>query len=517
MKKHLPLLSIASFLTAGTLAHSALAADIAVVIDDSKGMCGYLHGDSAFKATLRKLQMEVEKSNASVSFYRLSQLADGSGTTGSKAIADFSKVISSNSCDLKAPTSPLHLVHSKHLENKTLLILVSDMVFDEGSAGGVESRVKFVDGAAAWASASARTKPPALESYFSSGMGIIGKKSNFTGSYFPSNGGSSIQLKDAERPFYIFWKSTNNKFSFPILKPLVDDKSGIALDFFPTPSSFNKFEYNIPKFTVDLLKETPDTTVFYRYENPSSVPAADSILSEKCFKRKGTDIDFNVRCDAETYDDDRYIFAVRGSTLTKDLRGAELWIPAPSLSGVEQKLKRVPTSKPSGTAILYTTLKGKAGNERNAAACGLNDFLCLYPKNNIGAIAKTALPSRYLRISVRPSDRIFDRLGREDAVKNNSEVQISEWQDVFSEIPSNELHEQIEKQVSQWSSDSDLCPARSQCNDTLKGTVGFSNFALSMTSKIDASKRATDLLNKEGDFPKYKFKLTIKRVAGVQR
>jgi len=528
--------NVATQLVSAVLAASALvpvhAADIAIVVDDSQGMCGYLDGgpDTMYRAAIRKLQAVVEKSGTSVDMYRLSKIGKGNETssavaTGVKAVVALDKLANGKTCDFGAETSPLHLAQLAKLDSHKLVILLTDLIFDEGAAGGVESRVKFVNEAKSWAEAKANVGT--VDGYFTSGMGIIGLRSTFTGTYFPAAGGAGVKLKSVERPFYMAWKSNDNVFAFPVLRELTKlaktPSDLLALDFFPLPKASGQFVVQVPLLTKKLLSDSSQTVVSYRYKTRTARPQADAILVNRCFKRNGLQVDFNVACDAEKSNGDRQLFAVRLEDETKLLEGAVLWVAAQPLLGVKRKVDRLP-GHTSSTLLDYvpfsqadktlqpTTLVDKDGKPKQnlSQQCLGAGLDCIFPPEAVQKLAGADASSLQLRISLNPTDRIFMQLGRKaGSAPSANDQQVSKWQDVF-EVDSGAGQSQMEKSTDGWNADVDVCITGPVCSQAQKKTLGLNNFVLAMSARIGNVEKAVDLLNQAAKTNP--FELTIKRV-----
>ena len=526
--------NVAAGLVSAVLAASALvpvhAADIAIVVDDSQGMCGYLDGgpDTMYRAALRKLQSVVEKSGNSVDMFRLSQIGDGNRipsavATGVKAVVALDKLANGKTCDFRAGTSPLHVTQLPKLDSHKLVVLLTDLIFDEGAAGGVESRVNFVNEANRWAAAKVGT----LDGYFTSGMGIIGLRSTFTGTYFPAAGGSGVSLKSVERPFYMAWKSNDNTFAFPVLRELTNlaktPSDLLALDFFPLPKASGQFVVQVPLLTKKLLSDSSQTVVSYKYKTRTGRPHADAILVNRCFSRNGLQVDFNVACDAEKSNGDRQLFAVRGEDETKLLEGAVLWVAAQPLPSVKRTVSQL-SEKANSTALDYLSFsqadrtlqpativdsdgKPKQNLSQECRGAGLD---CVYPPEAVKKLTQAGASSLQLRISFKPTDRIFSQLGRNaGSVPAVNNQQVSKWQDVF-EVDLGAGQSQPEISSAGWNAEVDVCVTGPVCSQAQKSTLGLNNFVLAMTARIGNVETAVNLLNQAAKTNP--FELTIKRV-----
>jgi hypothetical protein len=184
----------------------SFAADVAVVLDDSQGMCGYLNAPEAtnrYKKLLTVLQAAHTQSGLSMDVYFLSELSRPHGKAGDVIdnLINTSK-ITKKSCPYKATASQLDQAMAKPLGNAKITILVTDLLFDNGAGGNSSVFDNFVN---------AFTTIKNSDDWFNNFSGLIGITTPFDGDYWSSHG-NRVHLQ-VERPFYLAWKA-NDKASF---------------------------------------------------------------------------------------------------------------------------------------------------------------------------------------------------------------------------------------------------------------------------------------------------------------
>lgn len=208
--------TVAACTVSTLMMQQAQAADVSIVIDDSAGMCGYLNAPldkNAYKKGLQTLLHAKDTGSLSVNAYFLSNLNKPLlvGPT-------FDKIIQStaNNCPFTAVTSPLQQgIDLKKLKSSSV-ILVTDLLFDQGSQGSSESRSEFINTFDQLAS----SKQKSSKDWFTASAGIIGIKSLFTGTYYHIQNQGKIDVKDqVERPFYWVYLSSSPNF-FPFLNQM---------------------------------------------------------------------------------------------------------------------------------------------------------------------------------------------------------------------------------------------------------------------------------------------------------
>ena len=195
----------------------AKAADLSIVIDDSAGMCGYLNAPlerSAYKKGLQTLLQAKDAGNLDVNAYFLSDLTRPLplGPTLDKIIQSTAKT-----CPFMATTSPLQQGIDLKKVKSSSVILVTDLLFDQGSQGSSQSRSEFIN----HFDQLAFSKQKSSKDWFTASAGIIGIKSLFSGAYYNIHDRDKVDLKDqsVERPFYWVYLSTTPKF-FPYLEQM---------------------------------------------------------------------------------------------------------------------------------------------------------------------------------------------------------------------------------------------------------------------------------------------------------
>ena len=187
------------------------ATDLSIVIDDSAGMCGYLaapNDQNVYKKSLMKLLQAQDATSLKVNAYFLSKLDQplAVGTAIDRVLQG-----SATQCPFSAVDSPLHqAVDLKKLKARSV-VLISDLLFDEGSAGGSHSRSQFVaafDGLA-------KSNQGSSAKWFTNSAGIFSLKAPFQGAYYSVHGNATQKLNIAslERPLYVVWLSDDSRFS----------------------------------------------------------------------------------------------------------------------------------------------------------------------------------------------------------------------------------------------------------------------------------------------------------------
>ena len=189
----------------------AYAADLSIVIDDSAGMCGYLaapNDQNVYKKALMKLLQAQDATSLKVNAYFLSRLDQplAVGTAIDRVLQG-----SATQCPFTAVESPLHqAVDLKKLKARSV-VLVSDLLFDEGSSGGSHSRSQFV----AAFDQLAKNNQHGISKWFGHSAGVFGLKAPFQGSYYSVHGTAAQKLSTAslERPVYVVWLSGDARFA----------------------------------------------------------------------------------------------------------------------------------------------------------------------------------------------------------------------------------------------------------------------------------------------------------------
>lgn len=198
-------------------AQYASAADLSIVIDDSAGMCGYLNAPAernAYKKSLMRLLQAKDASHLDINAYFLSDL--GKPLSVGTVLDQIGRSTATN-CPFHAATSPLHAGIDLKKVKSASVILVTDLLFDEGAQGSSDSRSAFVNAF----DQLARSKQKNASEWFSTSAGIIGIKSPFVGAYYSTQGQARTDFTESnvERPFYLVWLSSTPKI-FPYLNQL---------------------------------------------------------------------------------------------------------------------------------------------------------------------------------------------------------------------------------------------------------------------------------------------------------
>lgn len=194
------------------LAMPAKATDVAVVLDDSKGMCGYLDAPfskNRYKKTLNILEGARSASGLDVQVYFLSNLRHSQGNAGST----FDKVVNLNAENCtKTYKAPISLLHGAlgNVGSASATVLVTDLLFDAGAGGSSDSRNAFVTAIDNLAQRGSASK----EKWFNTSAGIVGIISPYSGEYWTAIDNRMVKLASQERPFYLVWQTSDqNKFA----------------------------------------------------------------------------------------------------------------------------------------------------------------------------------------------------------------------------------------------------------------------------------------------------------------
>ena len=196
---------------------SAYAEKLAIVIDDSAGMCGYLAAPiekNAYKKALKVLLQARDVSNLNVQAYYLSNI---NKPMPIGLVLDNIIKSTSDNCPFKAVTSPLHAGLDYKKMGADAVIMVTDLLFDEGSAGSSDSRSTMINQFDELATSQQKN----VRNWFNTSAGIIGIKSDFGGVYYSIHGSGKADFnkKSVERPFYWLWMSKTPKF-FPYINQM---------------------------------------------------------------------------------------------------------------------------------------------------------------------------------------------------------------------------------------------------------------------------------------------------------
>ena len=258
---------LASFLATTPLAQ---ADSVAIVLDNSVSMCGYLTKDktTAYKQLLKSMQDAIQENSDPVSFALLDSVGKQSTTDRNKAMVELDRIVAgvgndspdrkktnpapsgvgNAGCNFNANNSLLENIFSPSLNNAGLVLLVTDFIFDAGAdKGGSASELAFTDNFAQWAqgqpstnslknkpakthgkSKAVASSPAPLDSnsspssQFQAWSGIIGIRSTFDGKYFLREaGGKNVSLDTDNRPVYLFWRARSPELAERWLKPIM--------------------------------------------------------------------------------------------------------------------------------------------------------------------------------------------------------------------------------------------------------------------------------------------------------
>ena len=347
------------FALAAVLSRSAAAESVAIVLDDSVSMCGYLAKDktTAYETLLKALQDAIEATGDPVSFGLLSKSATASTNSRGNAMAELDRIVSNipssqtntngaeavPGCTFHATASLLGNVFSPAYNPAGMALLVTDFIFDTGNQqGGSASESAFVDNFVNWTKGRAtaqlgqkRTKnhkkakagvdvtplDPAdahpLPDMHNS-AGIIAIRSAFDGKYFLREAGkASLPLKIDNRPVYLFWRARSpevaERWLKPVLAQLVEKKIPVtAFQLLPASATIDPVNPRFAHRPQALGSLDDKFKPRIRYANLAYEKAAEravkarhaelenpidaSINPESCFKAQGFHVYFDTRC-----------------------------------------------------------------------------------------------------------------------------------------------------------------------------------------------------------------------------
>lgn len=475
-------------------------ADIAVVIDDSSGMCGYLtapFAQNSYKQALMKLQEARNSGSLSMQVYYLSNpsKALSSGQAFDSIIAATSK-----SCPFKATSSPLHTSMDSKIIKESSVILVTDLLFDGGAAGSSDSRAKFIDQFDTLIKKSQQSE----KTWFNVSAGMMGIKSNFNGPYYSTSGQPKIDLgiKPTERPFYLIWKSSTGKF-WPFLNQMnllwkTPNWSGkkwahegaFAIRFLPT------FAIVQPKNNLLMLPVQPifgknaqgsypailPSSVFYGKKSGKlldpvfsvdKVVSADAANPNECFSQGASplELQFKKACGKDGAREQAFF----GSD--QPINSVVFAFPVlDHLDGIKRTISLIPTN----------------GGYTNKAEINYRDAVNTSDALRQSKGADLAKGGVVLSVgSLRGAKSIFYN----GSVGNNMLVyQLSEKYEVR---PVQQMSAFMNKINVLWSSDVEPCvSADSSCQQADKATYQLSSLINSMNIRLSANQHAAELLNR---------------------
>lgn len=474
-------------LTCIVLSAQTHAADISVVIDDSEGMCGYLKNpNSDYRQLLHHLKTKFQEGGASVSLYRLSQLSRGIVSTGdTKSAIKQLDMIENGGCDFRLGTSPLHLVHKVHGAKLTLLI--TDMVFDLGRDGATGSRYDFTDGLARWLD---KINEKGLDDYFNASVGLIGLKSEFSGKYYTQNNQPVLFNTPVQRPFYVFWQSTDNKFSTPVLESLTAGQKTTENNSFTVSIApylaLNTFKFPRPSYTAELLSNI-NPFIVYAFDERTDKNTRDKIQGKldptTCFSTRYSHGQVNIFLD-------RRCGNVSNEKNASSFRG---------VSAVRSALVLVQTDDPDiferDVAVdnQFVHLKYFNLNQRLSPNNGGVDLDLWAPRKTSDNLAKDR-NRKFVAIEILKDS---GKLRYEEYTKTKTpifETLTPLWTDKFKVTQAGNILESLKA----WDTNSEpeLCSAPAQCDQNQK-TIGLNDFLKVLAARLDSSKKAVELINKE--------------------
>lgn len=249
------------------LSSISYAEKLAIVIDDSAGMCGYLDAPierNAYKKSLQVLLKARDSSQLDVQAYYLSNLNKtmSLGTTLDQIIRADSK-----NCPFTATTSPLHFGLDEKKLGTDAIIMVTDLLFDEGTTGSSDSRAALINRFDQFA----ENQQKNAQTWFNTSAGIIGVKSDFKGTYYSIQGQGKVDFSKqmTERPFYLVWMSKTNQF-FPYLNQMTY--------IWKTPSQANK---KLAVESVAAIRLLPITELVAAKQGLFLKPIRNSLLDKR--------------------------------------------------------------------------------------------------------------------------------------------------------------------------------------------------------------------------------------------
>jgi len=495
------------------------AADVAVVIDDSSGMCGYMaDSDSEYRRLLRRLQFALQETGASVELVRLSSLSGKRSTnavsSGAEAKRHLDQIEKAGKCPFNLATSPLHLMHN--VTGRKLTLLISDMIFDLGANGAVKSSSEFIDALERWWSTTTRGRR--LNEYFNASAGLLGFRSTFRGVYFTQQGSGQMEFKSpVERPFYVFWKSADNQFSARLLRTLADREQlasgrAVALSVAPIVRTTNDFGFR-PPASITSLVESGSASVIYEFANrkarfESQAKVAPQDCFQPSFASGSITITFDRRCGN---DNNSRNVAFRG---VRDLQNALILVRADGFGSIRRSISETPGGTTQGPILKYLYLppntqllpdrvaeKDKEGKPTEKVVdnftdgnrnCGGEAKLdCWAPRRKAEEVAKEG--GDFLVIQV---NRSYARLNSDSVSDARKPIFSSSWLERFE--PASDDHRQkiVEAAMAGWSASKEveLCSASGACPQNSQ-TIGLTDFIRALAGRLDSARRSVELMN----------------------
>jgi hypothetical protein len=484
---------------------AAKAADVTVVLDDSSGMCGYwVDKNSEYHNVLARLQNTLVGNNVSFKVRMLSEL---SNVAKPKATIQQSSVGENNSnaglnslgnirvgsqrCPFRASTSPLNNFH--RVSGKKLTILISDMIFDlgqnsSGNSAGVGHN-EFINGMGDW---NANIQKNGKEAFFNSSTGLMGFQSQFQGRYFGQRQGTVVDFAASiKRPFYIFWKSSDNRFSGKLLKDILAasnsaESTQAAFSFTPSIGPVNTFEFKRPQSIKEMLGEAQRAFVIYELARTKQKGDDNSdFVPTNCFTPNISTVEivFDSRCVGN--DDD----------------GSMIFMSAPR---IKQALIVIPVKH---TSNFQHTLSSPQQSASAGFSVGLKPFVFDEKKHIVHQRMVTeikAIKGSALVIEI-PRNPLFFRTfshsgsgrtpGSSQANPNNSIL----IQDIFSSAGEEANKQSISVFVNKWSAKVEPCLPSPTCSIEPNRTIGLQDFIEAQAKRFASSDLVLDWLNGEAN------------------
>lgn len=501
---------------------------IAVIMDDSGGMCGYMGqagNGSYFKKTISALQLTIESApNAKANLAKLSQV--NAMKPAANELALLLNKSSEKDCPFKADTSKLQSFFAPATSGNDLTVMITDMIFDTGSAAGtVDGRVALVNEAAKWSKAQKSNG-----NYLNSGFGIIGLDSKFEGTYYTADD-KPLKMNESSRPYYIMWRSTNNEKVYPVLnaflsnlaptaklnkdgKSEVDQKTKLAimekqnfhnLAFLPFLDTSKKFNSLDIKTTKEIIQEKKSSYgVSYQFNSKSQTPAdAQDYNPRNCFRLVNDSIEFNKLCGGGKIENKLAQFSVLS---TQGLTGARLWFEINNTPGLVRSFKQVEGNasvvKLSQEFLQTATVDVKNANPNSTPVLSNGNH---YFGKNMLQTGKS-----YLVVSIPSNIKLLSNEYK-DGVPSPDEITVS-WKEQFTSDDSISK-KYLFASAAAMHSDTEPCPAENsssnECKDANATTIGFKILVESLANRLNSSATVAQIKNAElndGNVIKFKIK-----------
>ena len=475
------------------------APSVAVMLDDSSGMCGYLTPGSRFKQMLAVLQGQFEQSRVFAGA-RLSLLGEeGWEPAVPRLDALVSTASGGQRCPFRKTTSPLGRFF-KRADDAPLAFMVTDMIFDEGRGSNLAAgRIEFVEAALRWQQASPDN----------TGLGIIALRSEFDGEYFPGQRSSAKtgRLQADQRPVYLVWRAKQQPEAAQFinelvaaLKPKVPAQGGPAptshFVLMPAPGVDRPVSFQQPLFLSQALRmageSSPKPQFVYQFL-ASANPRAE-LQPEACLEWRGGQLLLDPRCTSSGP-------GVRGQNFGQ-LGGQVEWAHAVFDLGpagqVARRLTRSGTAGPDGGVRLCTAdlMKFerlvKPSAETKPEDKPRKEFTVeLESQGACNHVQPRSLLMSLLKLGERRSVAILS-LRPAAPVVNAVPVHRSSWTEQWLAPAAAATGSKTalgEEQLTPWDAASEPCaPAQAEqaeCMKAAQGTVGFKPLVASLTARLD--------------------------------